>query len=560
MGWFKKKEQSVPVEGELVEKKSTRQISTRTQGSKGLIRRKYRTVRSFDAGKPTRFLADWETSPTPINYQITSVLHTIIARSRAGYQNNPLLKRVVSLMKSNIVGKNGVRYVPKVTNNKGELDEDVNRQINDFLIDARKKGVLEASGLMSEIDLQNQNVQLKAVDGEFIAIKRLGPEFKYGIAYQIIDPMLLPVTLNEDLPNGRKIRCGIELGDYNRPVAYWFIRERKNGHPSSVYHPANKDYVRIEAKWVIHDFDIHFAGQLRGIPQSAVSLLSVEILRKYIEAELVGARVGAMSAGFFVPHQDNPEFDGTGSITTGDPDDDEGDYDPADDELEMEDIEAGSVKIAPAGYDFKPWDLKRPNQAFSDFVKTNIRSVASANDVNYNDLANDYESVSFSSLRHSRLTDEQIWGQKKVWLIEHFLELIYPDIIRTAIALGKVKIKTRYRLDLNDYTKGIFVPPVAKSVDMLKSATAYRILNKDLGVLSRMTIAMALDVVDPEGEFKQVALENEKYPYYNENTANDSDRIAQEEDPANYEDSVEDDSTEGDEEDEDQKQKTKPKG
>lgn len=554
MGLFnrKKKPEVETVEPVLVDKSSSRQISVVGGGSKGLIRRKYRRVRSFDAGKPTRFLADWDTSPTPINYQITSVLHTIVARSRAGYQNNPLLKRAVSLMKSHIVGKNGVRYVPKVTKADGELDEGVNRQISEFLDKARRKGVIEASGMLSEIDLQNQNVHLKAVDGEFIAIKRMGPEFKYGIAYQIIDPMLLPVSLNEDLPNGRKIRCGIELGDYNRPIAYHFIRERKNGHPSSVYHPANRDYVRIEASEVIHDFDVHFVGQLRGIPQSAVSLLSVEILRKYIEAELVGARVGAMSAGFFVPNKDNAEFDGSGSITTGDPDDEDGDYDPEDDELEMEDIEAGSVKIAPLGYDFKPWDLKRPNQAFADFVKTNIRSVASANDVNYNDLANDYESVSFSSLRHSRLTDDQIWGQKKVWLIEHFLEIIYPQIIRTAIALGKFKVKDRRNRSLEDYTAGVFVPPVMKSVDMLKAASTYRILNKDLSVLSRKTIAMALDVVDPEAEFNQIAVENQKWPYYNENTDQKAARIAEEEDESTYQEAETEDNDQG-KNDEDEK-------
>lgn len=481
-------------------------------------------ARNYESANTSRFMNGWATMPQPINYQITSFWHTLVARSRAGYQNNDYLKRAVTLQKSKIVGHQGVRFVPKVLKRDGTLDADVNRQISRLIKDAGKKGVLEVSGQLSAIDIQNRVVHSKKVDGEFISIDRYSNEYKYGYAIQIIDPVLLPVTLNEDLPNGNRIRCGIELNKDSRPIAYHFIKERKNASYTDTQYYTSGDCVRILAKHVTHVFDLEFPGQLRGIPQCATSLFRVEMLRKYIEAELIGATMSARSPGFFIPNKDNVvPYEGKGDVSVQDPDGEVYEYEEdLPEELEADDIEPGSVQIAPLGYDFKSWDMNRPNSAFPDFVKENNRAVAASNGVNYSDLSNDYENVSFSSLRHSKITDEEIEKQQQCHLVEHFYQRFIEKLIWSAINFRKFVIKDRLVRSAEDYMEGVYIPKVAKWVDPVKTAQAFKILNKELGVMSRERIAIQLDVVDPEQEFSIINAENSKYPYYNESSSENS--------------------------------------
>ena len=493
-------------------------MSYRQNGSTNSIKRVYhkarKNKRAYESAKNTRFMANWSTSPSPINYQITSVLHTLVARSRDAYQNNDYIRRAVSLRKSKVVGHTGIRWIPRVKTN-GKIDPKINDQLHYFMKQVSKVGVLDVKGRLSYIDIQNRVEQQVFIDGEYICIFRYGKQFKFGFAIDEIDPMLLPVDMNIDLKNGNIIRCGIELNKDKKPVAYHFIKDTNHSHPHLNPYSFRSNTQRIKAEYVVHYYHQEFPDQLRGIPKIATSLFRIEVLRKYIEAELIGARLGSSSAGFFVRQKDYTEpYDGTGDIDINDPEEEDIYANDLDDE-ELDEVEAGSVKIAPLGYDFKAWDLNRPNSAFGDFVKENTRAMASSVDINYSALSNNYENVSFSSLRDSKLVDEEIEKQGQVFLIEHFLERVVPTAIITAIDFGFFVIKDRRRRITTDYIIGVFVPKVSKWVDPVKTAQAYRVLNRDLGVMSRERICGELDILDPTAEFETIKLEELNYPLHN---------------------------------------------
>jgi len=61
----------------------------------------------------------------------------------------------------------------------------------------------------------------------------------------------------------------------------------------------------------------------------------------------------------------------------------------------------------------------------------------------------------------------------------------------------------------------VFVPKVSKWVDPVKTAQAYRVLNRDLGVMSRERICGELDILDPTAEFETIKLEELNYPLHN---------------------------------------------
>lgn len=515
MKWFSKNKELVVTEPAP----STRKISVSGSGSKNLIRRSYKRKRAYEAAKNTRFMSSWTNSPSPINYQITSVLHTLIARSREAYQNNDLVRRAVSLRKSKTIGHTGIRFVPKIKTG-GKLDSFINKQISSLLKKAGKKGVLDVKGKLSLIDIQNRVEHQLFVDGEYICIHRYSKTFDLAYAIDEVDPMLLPVKLNKDLKNGNIIRCGVELNQFKRPVAYHFIKSKDSMNRTNDHAYMNReDTVRIKAEYVTHVFQQEFPDQLRGIPKIATGLFRIEVLRKYIEAELIGARIGASSAGFFVRQKDFVDpYDGTGDIDITDEEKEDIPDEDLEDE-ELDEVEAGSVKIAPLGYDFKAWDLNRPNSAFGDFLRENNRSLASSTDMSYSALTNDYSGVSFSSLRDAKLTDEEIIKQGQVFHTEHFLEPVIFKMISISIDFGRFVVKDAVRRPTEEYLEGEFVPPVSKWVDPVKTAQAYRILNKELGVMARERICGELGILDPEAEFEAIKLENERFPVHNENNA-----------------------------------------
>lgn len=532
-GFGNRKEKPVETQPwEAVEKpiSSRQNLNGKLDQTKRMKQRRYRGKRGYDAAKNTRFMSKWPNSPSPINFQITSMLHVLVARSREAFQNNDHIKRAVSLRKSKIVGHTGIRFVPKVKTN-GKIDKEINDQIAQLVKAVSKRGVLDAKGRLSLIDIQNRVEHQLFVDGEYLCIHKYNKMYDFGYAIDEVDPMLLPVDMNLDLKNGNIIRCGIELDKNRRRVAYHFIKETKHTHPSLGQYHFRDNTVRIPASRVTHYFVQEFPDQMRGVPKAATALFRVEVLRKYIEAELIGARVGASSAGFFVRHKDYFEpYDGTGDIDVTDEDDEDIDRDDAED-MEIDEVEAGTVKIAPVGYDFKSWDLNRPNSAFADFIKENTRAMASSTDTNYSALSNNYENVSYSSLRDSNLTDEEIEKQGQVFLTEHFMEDVVPRAIESAIDFGYWQIKDRKPRFSVEYTEGEYIPKVRKWVDPVKEAQAYRILNRDLMVLSRERIARSLGILNPDEEFDVIKLENEKFPLHNDTTPTPtSDKEKQEDD------------------------------
>ncbi len=506
---------------------SVRSISTASR----LKRRPRSTIsksRKYEAADSTRFLSSWSTFPSPINFQISSYLHVLVARSRDAFQNNDLVKRAVSLKKSKIVGHTGVRFVPKFKT-KGVLDKKINRQLSDLFSGISKVGAIDVTGKMSLIDIQNRVEHQLFIDGEYICVHKYGKQYKYGFAIEEIDPMLLPVKLNKDLDNGNLIRCGIELNSEKRPVAYHFIKNKNSDNRNNDYnYHRESDTVRVVAENVTHLFVQDFPDQLRGVPRTSTALFSVEVLRKYLEAELIGARIGASSSGFFVKQKDHIEpFTGQEGISVN------GD-DPSDEEEEIDDeideVEAGSIKMAPTGYDFKSWDLNRVNNAFKDFVTMNSRLVASSVDVSYSALTNDYQNVSFSSLRDAKLVDDEIVKQSQVFHIQHFFEPVTKKAMQSALDFGSFVLSGSRVFSSELIVVGEYVPVVAKWVDPVKTAQAYRILNVDLAVMSRQRICGQLGIDDWEAEFEAIKLENENYPLHNDQQSSEQKEKVFEED------------------------------
>ncbi len=93
-------------------------------------------------------------------------------------------------------------------------------------------------------------------------------------------------------------------------------------------------------------------------------------------------------------------------------------------------VEAGSFEQLPSGVDFKTFDPSHPTQQFETFVKTILRQVASGLNVPYNELANDLEGVSYSSLRQSVLEAREYYKFMQKFFSTTFIRTCLFKMVR----------------------------------------------------------------------------------------------------------------------------------
>ena len=387
-------------------------------GRKQTKQRRFNPRRAYEAANIDRYNFGWTTTQTSADTEVYRALQIVRSRCREQAENNDYVKRYLNLLKNNIIGPKGIKLQAKATDPNGTLDVRANEMIESAWKDFMKKGNFTVDGELSGVDAQKLFVESVARDGEVLVRKVKGWRGnKYGFALQFIEADHLDETLNVELENGNVIIMGREFDKWKRCVAYWVNKT----HPGD-FLPGGASRIRyghevIPADEIIYGGMIERPGQSRCMPWLATALKRLKMLDGYEEAELIAARVSASKMGFFT------STDGEGYRGA----DTEDEYTP------IMEAEPGTFEQLPQGMDFKAWDPEHPSSAFSDYVKTNLRGVASGLNVSYVTLANDLEGVSYSSIRQGELNDRDNWRMYQAWVAEHFLDEVYEQWLEMAL-------------------------------------------------------------------------------------------------------------------------------
>ena len=371
--------------------------------------------RMYEGAAISRLLNNFKADNKSADAEIYNSLEILRNRSRDLQRNNEYAKRFINLAKTNIVGERGVSLQVRSKNSDGTFDAGANNIIENAFYKWGRLGNCTVDGKMSWLDAQRLVVEGLIRDGE-VFIRKVKYPNEFGFALEFIEPELLDEKNNKILENGNRIRMGIELDGFNRPVAY-HIRGR---HPNDITGAGAykwENTIRVPADKIIHVYMPERSQQTRGVPFMSNVISSLKMLAGYREAELVAARVGAAKMGFFVSQAGdgfNPD-----------------DYD--DQQVPIMDAEAGTFHQLPKGVDFKAFDPTHPTSAFADFEKAILRGIASGLGVSYTSLANDLEGVSYSSIRQGALEDRDNWRVLQEFLIQHFVEPVYREWLMTVL-------------------------------------------------------------------------------------------------------------------------------
>jgi lambda family phage portal protein len=233
---------------------------------------------------------------------------------------------------------------------------------------------------------------------------------------QVLEPDYLDTErhLQQGVQGGPIIR-GIEFDAIGRRVAYWLFEN----HPGSDLGPSSTSR-RVDAREILHVYDLERAGQDRGVPWLAAAIVNLKDFDEFEDATLVRQKIAACFAAFVT----DPEGGAVGSL---------GETDASDPLVET--LEPGMIQRLPLGKDIK---FANPPATTEDgFSARTLRRIAAAIGVTYEDLTGDYSQVNFSSARMSRIAH---WGNVYDWqwhlMVPQFCDPVWSWAMEAAALSG----------------------------------------------------------------------------------------------------------------------------
>ncbi len=375
--------------------------------------------RSFDAAKQTRLVASWASIVRSINTDLREGIDPVRARARDLAQNEPMVKKYLSLVAANVVGSIGLTLQAKVM--EGEIaDKQANTAIESAWWKWSAAGVCDISGRMTLTDFDRSVIKCVARDGEALIYEITGGVNEFGYALQLLDINRLATSLNRNRDGDRNaIIMGVEIDINGRPVAYHLYTDE---HGADQKNRTTKSYP---AKQIIHLFLTDSPEQVRGVSWLHASMTRIFHLKKYQEWAIIAAGVGASKMGFFT----SPE--GDGSVLADDVDATTGEL--------YQEAAGGQFGVLPEGWGFESFNPDYPHAMFAEFVKAAKRDISSGLNVSYHSLANDLEGVNFSSIRSGTLEEREEWKVIQDWFIGAYKERIYKNWLSNALLNGAIK-------------------------------------------------------------------------------------------------------------------------
>lgn len=182
--------------------------------------------------------------------------------------------------------------------------------------------VADADGVLNFYGLQTLAVRSWLEGGEVFIRRRdrsLGFCLPVPLQIQLIEPDQVPL-LDSDaqpgLPQGNRIRSGIEFDRRGQRMAYWMYREHPGENTTSV--DASR-LVRIPAGEVLHMFEPKRIGQIRGVSMAATVLAKLRNVENFEDAVLTRQMLANLFTMFIKKPESGPDYDEGDDPFTGRP-------------------------------------------------------------------------------------------------------------------------------------------------------------------------------------------------------------------------------------------------
>jgi len=385
--------------------------------------------RSYAGAVQGRLTNDWMTSVTTADAEVRGGIKLLRARCRDLERNNDYVRRYLKLLVNNVLGADGIGLQMKIRESrlrKGVVVESYDTMANAMIEEAwwqwGRASTCTVGRTLTWPDLQRLVLTSVARDGGILLRKHYPSGNAYRFALEPVEIDHLDTDYTARLPDGGQVRLGVEYDSAGIVVAYHILRN----HPGDAYQQSGTGRWRdrLPASDLLHIYWPERVGQSTGTPWLVSTITRLKHLSAYEEAEVVAARLGASKMGFLEQGPTGaPQYSGE---------------DAPGGQKYME-VEPGSIEQLPHGWTFKGFDPNHPNAAFGEFVKSTLRGISAGLAVSYNSLANDLESVNYSSIRAGLLEEREEWKSIQGWFVSWFVAPVFEEWLRMALVAGKIR-------------------------------------------------------------------------------------------------------------------------
>ncbi|TXH50756.1 MAG: phage portal protein [Desulfurellales bacterium] len=274
---------------------------------------------------------------------------------------------------------------------------------------------------------------------------------------------------------GNRVVCGIEVDDDGRRVAYHLYRD----HPNEYYLNGRPvDTVRVPAEEVMHIFRIMRPKQLRGEPWFVRVMMRLLQIDKYDDAELARKNFAASLTAFvtstapddqrpIVPTGAEPQSSSPGQQTI--------------------ELEPGSVIDLAPDESITIADVDDVGGMYPDFMRQQLRAIASGCGLTYEQVTGDMSMVNYSSIRAGSLEFRRLCEQVQYAnFIPQFCSRYVREWLRAEALLGTIDARD-YLANREQYEDVEWITPGWDWVDPLKDITAH-IMAIEAGLTSRQIV------------------------------------------------------------------------
>jgi len=387
-------------------------------------------ARAFAGADFGRTTADWIATGSSADTEIVTSLRPLRNRSRQLCRDNEYAKNAKRTVMLNVVGR-GIGLQAQVKKRRGnEYDTKVNDAIEKAWRHWTKRSRCHTAGRLSWARMQQLIIQGVFESGEILVrlVRKQCADSQVRLALELIEAdQIVDSWSGRVSETGNEIRMGVEVDEWQRPVAYW-LYPRHPGDTMTAATLASANYLRVPASEIIHIALFDRPYQTRGVPWMHAALVKLRHMGGYEEAEIVAARATASVMGF----RQKPEIDIPGDGA-----------DDADDVMDGErvtDMSPGLILDLAPGETFTGFNPSRPNAALDPFMRYMLRSVAAGIGVSYESLSRDYSQSNYSSSRLALLDDRDLWRLLQDWLIEDLCEPVFAAWLEMAVLSGAVDL------------------------------------------------------------------------------------------------------------------------
>ncbi|WP_164867840.1 phage portal protein [Rhodovarius crocodyli] len=364
-------------------------------------------MRGYDAGKVSRSTRNWRTAGSSAAAEDGPALAMLRNRSRDLVRNNNWARKARRQLPAHMVGT-GV--VPRPDETAAERTS--KRALSAWSDWAEATDEQEGLGFYAQQDLLVGTV---VESGEALLIWTPNAKAPGGWTTQVLEGDYLDEQHNEMSRNGSgRIINGVEFDARGRRVAY-HLRLEHPGDPLSPLGAIGKR-VRVEARFVDHVFERLRAGQVRGVPWLAASMLGLRDMDDYLGAERMRKKIAAALAIFIKGPANTPRASPLGEqvVQSG-----RG----GSQELN-ETIKPGTIKRLGLDEDIVSVTPPR-DQGLTDYLRWEMLAISAGIGLPYAELTGDLSTANYGSMRAGKL---EFWTLLDRW---QWLMLV-PQLLRPA--------------------------------------------------------------------------------------------------------------------------------